>query len=132
MPSHSKCAPLSVELRVRARNSGDIQKKKKAVPRPAKKDVLAKIENDDLQLFSLSSPHYAKSYLSPRSRGRPVQCSMAGGKYFTLPLQRKTLTNLSQCDRALLGPSHDNVHMTRVNHQSGMSKPHDRRAQLMH
>ena len=61
-----------------------------------------------------------------------VQCSMAGGKYFTLPLQRKTLTNLSRCDRGLLGPSHDNVHMRRVNHQSGMSKPHDRRTQLMH
>ena len=58
--------------------------------------------------------------------------AVSGVKYFTLSLQRKTLTNLSQCDRALLGPSHDNVHMTRVNHQSGMSKPHDRRAQLMH
>ena len=101
--------------------------REKTVPRPAKKDGLAKIENYGLPLFSLSSPRYYENYLSPRSCGRPVhcstvqystvqystvqystvqystvQCSVTGGKYFTLPLQRKTLTNLSQCDRALI------------------------------
>ena len=102
MTSHSKCAPLSVELRVRVRNSDDIQRKK-TVQRPAKKEVIAKIKNYGLPLFSLSSPSYYENYLSTQSRGRPIECSLQcdGGEYFRLPLQQKTLTNLSQCDRAL-------------------------------
>ena len=59
------------------------------MPRPAKKDVLAKIENYGLPLFSLSSPHYYENYLSPRSRDHYSACSVTGGKYFTLPGQQK-------------------------------------------
>ena len=46
------------------------------VPQPAKKDVMAKIENYGLPLFSLSSPRYYENYLSTQIRSRPIECSL--------------------------------------------------------